>query len=85
MRMPAWNDAQIARFNFRLALFMRRGLSGPEAEALADKLAFRDYEWDKRRACVECSNLQRGRTCFVRLPVSMTQLIHCHGFKFSTP
>ncbi len=83
--MPAWNEAQIVRFNFRNALFSRRGLTPNEAEALADKLAFRDYERDDRRVCVECSSWQRKGTCFKRLPTSQTQLVRCHGFSFSTP
>ena len=60
MTMPAWGNAQIARFLFRVALFSRRGVSEPRAEQLADRLARRDYDRDDRRLCLECGGLQRG-------------------------
>ena len=86
MVMPAWDDAQISRFLFRESLFKRRGLPEAEAEALADRLAFRDYELDRRKVCVECKNFQpHQKTCFKRLPVSVVQLVHCHGFEWQTP
>lgn len=84
-RMPAWNDRQISRFSFRESLFTRRGLTPADAETLADELAFRDFDYDDRRVCVECKNWQRGNTCSQSLPTSMTQLARCHGFKFVTP
>lgn len=87
-QVPDWNDAQIKRFQFRSALFSRRGLSTQDAEALADKLAVRDFERDERRACVECESIQRGQrgtTCFKRLPVLPTQLMRCNGFTFQKP
>jgi len=66
IQMLAWNDKQIARFNFRHALFMRRGIDDRRAEALADRLATRDYERDERRICLECESLQRRSDgCFV--------------------
>lgn len=62
--MPAWDDKQIKRFMFRAALFVRRGLDALSAESIADRLAFRDFERDDRRMCLECSSLQRGGRCF---------------------
>lgn len=83
--MPAWNDVQITRFNYRNGLFARRNLTAQDAEALADRLARRDYERDERRVCVECKSWQRGNTCFRRLPFLSTQLQRCDGFEFQTP
>ena len=85
MTMPAWGDAQIRRFNFRHALFIRRGIEPLHAEKLADQLATRDYERDERRLCLECQHMQRSRTCFKRLPMSIEQLARCHGFEWQTP
>ena len=85
MTMPAWGDAQIRRFNFRHALFIRRGIEPLHAEKLADQLATRDYERDERRLCLECKHMQRSRTCFKHLPMSIEQLARCHGFEWQTP
>lgn len=65
MTAPAWDDKQIARFKYRHGLFMRRGLDDARAEALADRMATRDYERDDRRMCIECESLQRSGGCFV--------------------
>lgn len=94
--MPAWTDAQIKRFTFRQALFQRRGVDLFQAEALADKLAVRDYERDDRRMCLECKHLQRSGACFVasqgHLKYASTKhapvldiLFRCDGFSFQTP
>ena len=83
--MPAWNDVQIRRFQFREALFSRRGLSAQAAELLGDRLAKRDYERDDRRVCIECSSFQRGNTCHKKQPFLLTQLMRCVGFSFETP
>ena len=85
MTMPAWGDAQIRRFNFRLALFVRRGVEPLHAEKLADQLATRDYERDERRLCLECKHMKRARVCTHRLPMSIEQLARCHRFEFQTP
>ena len=79
------DDRQIARFRFRVALFTRRGMTEPDAETWADRLAERDHERDPRRICLECSNFQRSRTCAKKLPVSPEQLVHCLGFEFVMP
>lgn len=56
---PAWSDAVIARFTFRVGLFTRRGLAVERAEQLADQLSRRDHDRDDRRMCIECAGLQR--------------------------
>lgn len=83
--MKPWGDAEISRFMFRRALFMRRGLQEAAAEALADRLAARDADRDDRRVCVECSHWQASRTCFKRLATSPLQLIRCRGFEWAKP
>ena len=80
-----WGDKQIARFKFRVALFMRRAMTEAQAEAWADRLAARDADLDERRICCECSNFQRSRTCAKRLPTSPLQLVRCNGFSWVTP
>lgn len=87
MSLPAWGDKEIARFKYRTGLFVRRGMSTPDAETLADRLVERDWEKDDRRTCVECSHLQRSRTCFKQLPITVDhfQLIRCHGFEYQKP
>lgn len=54
----AWNTSEIALFNRRAALFVRRGASDTEAERLADALVLRDRDEDDRHACMECRHLQ---------------------------
>ena len=94
--MPAWNDAQISRFNYRLALFIRRGIESLLAEKLADRLALRDFERDDRRLCLECESLQRGGKCFQvaqgKLPKVSPRhepvtnvLQRCSAFSFQKP
>ena len=62
--MTPWTDAEINRFNLRVGLFERRGLTTDESEKLADHLAARDQERDDRRMCIECSQLQQDGGCF---------------------
>ena len=81
---------------FRLELFARRGFTEAQAEALADRLAQRDYDRDDRRMCAECSNLQERGTCFAAAqgwipntarnfsPVR-TLLQRCEAFSFAKP
>lgn len=90
-----WNDAQIRRFTFREGLFRRRGMQPDDAERLADRLATRDAERDERRVCIECSNYQRGGTCFAaqqgrmachpRAQVLKDVLQRCDHFSYQTP
>jgi hypothetical protein len=63
--MPeAWNDRQIARFQFRQGLFVRRGLTPDAAERLAERLVERDADRDDRRCCLECVHRQTDGGCF---------------------
>jgi len=56
-----WDEAAIARFVARVALFMRRGLNATDADDLAERLHLRDVRGDDRRMCLECTHLRRGR------------------------
>jgi hypothetical protein len=85
MTMPAWGEVQIRRFKYRLALFQRRGMAELAAEALADRLATRDFDRDDRRVCLECKHMQHSRQCFYRYPMSIEQLARCDRFDFQTP
>lgn len=93
---PALNDRQLARMSFRLALFTRRGLDDRAADALADKLAQRDYERDDRTVCLECQHLQKSGGCFAaqqgwmagvdrRMQPIRDLLQRCEFFAFVTP
>ena len=95
--MP-WGDKQITRFNFRVALFLRRGAEPWLADALADRLAERDHERDDRRMCIECQHMQRDGGCFAAKQGWMKaegisesfkampeMLQRCSQFKFVTP
>jgi len=53
----AMNGAEIDTFAARLARFTTKGVSTPDAEALADRLVIRDRETDDRRSCLECRHL----------------------------
>lgn len=92
----ALTSKELDRFEYRMGLFKRRGLSSDEAETLADKLASRDIDCDDRRVCLECRHIQRDGKCFAaqqgRLhnaptyytPVR-TMLQRCEGFAWQTP
>jgi hypothetical protein len=56
-RSQAMTGREIETFTARLHHFTRRGLSGTDAETLADKLVARDREADERRLCLECVHL----------------------------
>ena len=51
------NGAEIETFEVRLHQFTQKGLARKDAEALADKLMFRDRDLDDRRVCLECKHL----------------------------
>ena len=53
----AMNTAEINRFTGRVALFVAKGMTSTDADALADKLVTRDRDGDDRRVCLECANL----------------------------
>ena len=83
--MKPWTDAEVSRFNFRVWLFSRRGLSAFHAEALADRLALRDQGKDRRRVCAECSNYIHESKCAKRGPLLMDILQHCGQFAWEKP
>ncbi len=62
--MQALNDRQIARMQFRLDLFRRRGVPEAQAEKLVDRLVIRDAEKDDRHLCIECQHLDDDNDCF---------------------
>lgn len=57
----AWSNADIDRFIARSALFRRRGWSEHDAVHLAERLARRDREGDRRVCCAECGNYRAGQ------------------------
>ncbi len=61
----AISEREAGRVVVRLGLFTRRGWPPDKAQAFADRLTTRDRERDDRRACIECSNLQRKGGCFI--------------------
>ena len=83
------------RYALRVERFARLGLSGGDAEALAQRLAWRDQDMDHRTACAECQNLhgrpgawrcgnwQRAGIGAPAVPGAfvLTMLQHCPGFK----
>lgn len=52
-----WDDAAIARFQARMALFLRRGIAPVDANDLTERLHLRDVHGDDRALCVECRHL----------------------------
>lgn len=58
---PQWNDAEIATFVARVALFLRRGMTGTDADDLAERLVLRDRDGDDMHVCVECAHYRPGR------------------------
>jgi hypothetical protein len=75
-----WNDRQIERFNWRMALFQRRGMDEQKAEALADRLAERDAERDDRRVCIECESYQQDGRCNKHRNKRLPEVVS-HDFK----
>lgn len=83
------------RHVLRVERFARLGLPTGEAEALAERLALRDRDFDHRTACAECACLTgrpgawrctNYRTAGVGAPslpgVFVAQMLqHCRGFK----
>ncbi len=84
--MTPWTDAEINRFELRRAMFVRRGQSLADAEALGDRLALRDQEQDDRRMCIECRHMQHdGRCVVLSIPTVKTTLQRCHAFAWQVP
>ncbi len=82
---PALNDKQIARMQFRIDLFKRRGLTECEADKLADRLADRDYDRDDRRVCLECKHVRPQMRCTHSHAVLNDVLQRCPDFDFEAP
>jgi len=78
-------EAQTTRMGIRIAMFSKRGLSQFHAEALADRLAYRDQDLDSRRVCAECGNYIHEFKCAKRQPVLMDTLQHCPAFAWQLP
>jgi hypothetical protein len=87
-----------ARYRFRVALFVRRGMDEYEAGHMGHLLENRDAEKDDRRVCLECKNLQRPGTCAAAeqgriKPLAkhtkyepVRDILHrCDAFEFLTP
>jgi hypothetical protein len=83
--MERWGDREIARFQFRHGLLMRRGLSDGAAERLADRLALRDQDRDDRRLCLECAALLSSTRCKHGHAVLPDVLQRCPSFNFEKP
>jgi virulence-associated protein VagC len=58
---PQWDDAEIATFVARVALFVRRGMSATDADDLSERLVLRDRDGDQMHVCVECSHYRSGQ------------------------
>lgn len=83
------------RYAARVDRFMKIGLSGGDAEELAQRLAWRDQDFDSRTSCAECQHLngrpgawrcgnwQRADVGGPAIPsVFVAQMLqHCRGFK----
>lgn len=74
----AMNTAELATFERRISLFMRRGKTTVQAESLADELVLRDRDGDDRRLCVECGHGQ-SRRCPGGAPLRISS--HCWAFE----
>ena len=71
-------EADADAFAQRVERFAERGMDLETAEALADRLRFRDQEGDDRRLCLECSHLGTHGRCIAaatgRLPGASARL-----------
>lgn len=79
------------RHTAKVMVFHRRGLRSEDAEALARDVARRALDFDDRRICLECRNLQGVRCAVPRLAgagVVVTPLLRmpqrCPGFEAAT-
>ena len=84
-----WSAQEVRRFSLRVGLFMRRGLSEPNAELLAERCLERDREsdWRDMHACAECRHLQDGHRCatFRHGALPLAVLHRCPGFGWQVP
>jgi hypothetical protein len=85
-----WDDAEIALFMGRAARFAQIGRR--DAEHLAERLTLRDRQFDDRRMCVECRELEPSGRCAAarrgaipgadrRMEPVQTLLCRCPGFR----
>ena len=58
-----WTHDEASTFVRRRAALLRRGLSEVDAEDLAERLHLRDLNFDDRRLCLECRNLEGLASC----------------------
>lgn len=77
---PPWSEGEIATFVRRVSLFMRRGVSAPDADDLAEALVLRDRDGDDRRTCVECAHGAKRR-CAGGGPLPADVLHRCGAFR----
>jgi len=59
----AMNALEIYTFMSRVARFTDKGMSGGDADRMADRLVIRDRNSDGRRSCLECAHLQGAVRC----------------------
>lgn len=88
----AMSSAELNLFARRVAQFNRLGVPANAAEAIADRLVFRDRQLDDRRVCIECASLRSGRCLNFRLAglnvpdvgrESSMRLQRCGGFTWA--
>jgi hypothetical protein len=73
------------RFQFRLALFIKRGIDAARAFDIAERLWQRDRDLDTRRLCLECKHLRRGWNCAKNEAVLTDVLQRCPLFSWEMP
>jgi hypothetical protein len=56
-----WTDAEIERFNKRMEILIKDGMTDMDAERLAQEMLYRDRpdSGDDRRICGECKGLKK--------------------------
>ena len=80
--LPAWTDAEIVKFDKRVA--RSTWLGYPDAKGRAEVLLHRDRSGDHRRLCVECLHAGPGYRCAKRDAFLLDQLQRCPKFKEKT-
>ena len=88
----AWDEADIGRFQARVAAVQRRGFGIQDAEDLAERQTLRDRQADDRHMCLECRDLESTGRCAAarrggihgadrRMEPVQTILMRCHVFQ----
>jgi len=87
-----WSGHEIALFGARVTLFINRGQSPADAEALAERCCDRDRDCSGLRFCLECSELGGGHCgswraagYLRREAVLSTTPQRCPGFALAPP